>query len=333
MPRPRLEGLTQRRYRVLKAVVEEYVRTARPVGSVRVRELTGLDASPATIRNDMAALQGMGLIYRRHASSGRLPTPRGYRAYLQRAPKAELPEAQRRWLRHFLRSLAGEAEDAARIGARAIAQTTGLAGVAAIGPATMPRLAAASVTLVSDRIAKLSWRLSDGRSGEVLVHLPSPTNRQQADRWQSALSAAQGLSISRAISKLEGLSAELREALLKSILATSGFDVIVEGAANLAAQPEFSSGPALSEVLEAIAAAGALPAALMAAAAGPMGMCISHEQPLSQLRACGLVVRTFSAPAARGMLAVLGPERMDYRLAIAALSEVKAALESAMGPA
>ena len=74
--------LTDRKKRVLRAIVETYIATAEPVGSKAVAEAAGLDVSTATIRNEMADLTELGYLEQPHTSAGRVPSPAGYRLYV-----------------------------------------------------------------------------------------------------------------------------------------------------------------------------------------------------------------------------------------------------------
>ena len=74
--------LSERKKKILRAVVESYVQNAEPVGSKAVAELAGLDVSSATIRNDMADLEEQGYLEQPHTSAGRIPSPKGYRLYV-----------------------------------------------------------------------------------------------------------------------------------------------------------------------------------------------------------------------------------------------------------
>src|SRR5213076_2251386 len=73
-----------RRLAVLRAIVQDYVATEEPVGSKALVERHGLGVSPATVRNDMAALEDEGLITQPHTSAGRVPTDKGYRLFVDR---------------------------------------------------------------------------------------------------------------------------------------------------------------------------------------------------------------------------------------------------------
>ncbi len=83
-------SLTDRKKKILRAVVESYIQTAEPVGSKALMELTELNVSSATIRNDLADLTELGYLEQPHTSAGRVPSPKGYRLYVN-----ELMEEQR----------------------------------------------------------------------------------------------------------------------------------------------------------------------------------------------------------------------------------------------
>ena len=77
-----LPALNERAQKLLKALVERYIADGQPVGSRALSRISGLDLSPASIRNIMADLEGAGIIASPHTSAGRIPTPRGYRFFV-----------------------------------------------------------------------------------------------------------------------------------------------------------------------------------------------------------------------------------------------------------
>ena len=74
--------LSERKKKVLRAIVDNYIRTAEPVGSKLIAQMPGMDFSSATIRNEMAELTALGLLEQPHTSAGRVPSPAGYRLYV-----------------------------------------------------------------------------------------------------------------------------------------------------------------------------------------------------------------------------------------------------------
>jgi len=93
--------LSPRRNQVLKLIVEEYVSSAEPVGSETVARRFGQDISSATVRNEMAVLEDLGLIYQPHTSAGRIPTDQGYRYYIEHLmDHYDLPVWEKRTISH-----------------------------------------------------------------------------------------------------------------------------------------------------------------------------------------------------------------------------------------
>ena len=118
-----------RRMTVLRAVVEDYIRTQEPVGSSALAKRHGLSVSSATVRNDMAALEDEGYLIQPYTSAGRIPTEKGYRFFVNRlASAAYLSEPQRLAVKEFL-SGSVNLDDALRRASKLLAQITGQVAV------------------------------------------------------------------------------------------------------------------------------------------------------------------------------------------------------------
>ena len=90
--------LTERKRRILRAIIDSYIQSAEPVGSKAIASAIGMEVSSATIRNEMADLESMGLLEKPHTSAGRIPSPKGYRLYvneLMEEHKLSLQETER----------------------------------------------------------------------------------------------------------------------------------------------------------------------------------------------------------------------------------------------
>src|SRR5438093_5048720 len=97
-----MTDLDERKAAVLRAIVEQYVETAQPVGSQAVTQSAGLGVSAATVRNEMSVLERDGYITQPHTSAGRVPTDRGYRYFVdQLAGAGHLPPVERRRIAEF----------------------------------------------------------------------------------------------------------------------------------------------------------------------------------------------------------------------------------------
>lgn len=163
--------LEDRKLAVLRAIVEDYVQTEEPVGSKALVERHNLGVSPATIRNDMAALEEEGYIAQPHTSAGRVPTDKGYRLFVDRLSTVKpLSPAERRAIQSFLAGPA-DLDDVIRRTVRLLAQLT--RQVAVVQYPSLARSTVRHIELVS---------LGPTRLMIVLI-----TN---SGRWSSACSTA-----------------------------------------------------------------------------------------------------------------------------------------------
>src|SRR5690606_24216560 len=117
-------SLDDRKLEVLRAIVEDYVSTQEPVGSKALVDRHQLGVSPATVRNDMAALEEEGLIAQPHTSAGRVPTDKGYRLFVDRLSTVKpLSAAERRAITSLLEG-AVDLDDVVQRSVRLLAQLT-----------------------------------------------------------------------------------------------------------------------------------------------------------------------------------------------------------------
>src|ERR671918_290535 len=123
--------LGPRKAAVLRAVVEEYVRSGEPVGSETIAESSGLGVSSATIRNEMAALEEMGYLSHPHTSAGRIPTDSGYRHYVDTQPHgARLRDAHRRAIAGYFAEAIMDLEEVLKGSVQLLSRLTQYAGLA-----------------------------------------------------------------------------------------------------------------------------------------------------------------------------------------------------------
>lgn len=166
--------LEERRLEVLRAIVEDFVSTHEPVGSKALVERHSLGVSPATIRNDMAALEDEGFITQPHTSAGRVPTDRGYRLFVDRLSGVKpLSAAERRAIESFL----GEAvdlDDVMQRTVRLLAQAT--KQVAMVQYPSLSRSRVRHVELVSMSSTRLMIIVvsDSGRVDQRTIDTPEP---------------------------------------------------------------------------------------------------------------------------------------------------------------
>ncbi|MBQ2582852.1 MAG: heat-inducible transcription repressor HrcA, partial [Erysipelotrichaceae bacterium] len=120
-------ALTQRMVDILKAIVDEFVATAEPVGSKTLVDKYGLPYSSATIRNDMVALETMGYLEKPHTSAGRIPSNKGYQYYCEHLLKKDMDDEIKYALANIFDRRSANIEDAIRESCRIVSEMTNLA--------------------------------------------------------------------------------------------------------------------------------------------------------------------------------------------------------------
>src|SRR5690349_16328096 len=234
-----------RKLAVLRAIVEDYVSTQEPVGSKALVERHQLGVSPATVRNDMAALEEEGLITQPHTSAGRIPTDKGYRLFVDRLTTIKpMSSSEKRAIATILDG-AVDLDDVVQRSVRLLAQLTHQ--VALVQYPTLSRSTVRHVEIVAMAPTRLLvvLILSSGRVEQRLVELASPVDDDAVSALRARVAAAVGgRIIAEASSELARLSAppgdaDIQDAVVAAMVEAmsdhrSSERVAVGGAANLA---------------------------------------------------------------------------------------------------
>jgi heat-inducible transcriptional repressor len=309
-----------RRLAVLRAIVEDYVATQEPVGSKALVERHSLGVSPATVRNDMAALEEEGFITQPHTSAGRIPTDKGYRLFVDRLTTLKpMSVAEKRAIATFLDG-AVDLDDVVHRSVRLLAQLT--RQVAVVQYPTLARSTVRHVELVSLAPNRLLvvLILSTGRVEQRLVELDQHVNDDDlADVRTKVHGAVLGETITDALARLRAL--EPVGPATASVVATlveamsdhrSDERVVVGGTANLARFGD-SFDIDVRPLLEALEEHVVLLKLLGEAHPGGVVVRIGHEGPYEELASTSVVATGYGpGDEALATLGIVGPTRMDY---------------------
>lgn len=325
-----------RKLEVLRAIVEDYVATEEPVGSKALVERHQLGVSPATVRNDMAALEEEGFITQPHTSAGRVPTDKGYRLFVDRLTTVKpMSAAEKRAIATFLDG-AVDLDDVVQRSVRLLAQLT--RQVAVVQYPTLSRSTVRHVEVVAlapERLL-LVLILSTGRVEQRLVELPAELAEADLAELRTRLNrAAVGEQISDAATALSSLAGEfavpLRPSAEKAVAALvdamsdhrSDERVAVGGTANLARFGD-SFDTAVRPMLEALEEHVVLLKLLgEATTGGALTVRIGHEGPYQELFSTSVVATGYGpSDHALATLGIVGPTRMDYPGTMAAVRAV-----------
>lgn len=333
MNRPHLD---ERLRRILTFVVESHVSRAEPVGSQYVRAAYHLSISPATIRNAMQRLEDLGLLGHPHTSAGRVPTEAGYRYYVDELMRPEpLPPSTRRAL--------DPAIDRVRRSEEGI--ETGVPGLLAKASRQLAVVAMrARDAWPVDRVNLVSLEggvvvlAIGGREGPLATAtwrpdpVPTPERLAQAETWirtrlplqgTGALAALAATARAEAPPNVAAILADVLPLAARLALEQEEPAVRIEGADNIAAQPEFQEPARLRPLVSLLAERGPLAQALQAFAASMTpDVRIGQENAPAAIRECSLVGMCISISGARGVVGVMGPVRMPYRRVVSLVAYI-----------
>ncbi len=322
-----------RKLAVLRAIVEDYVATEEPVGSKALVERHGLGVSPATVRNDMAALEEEGFITQPHTSAGRVPTDKGYRLFVDRLTTLKpMSVAEKRAIATILDG-AVDLDDVVQRSVRLLAQLT--RQVAVVQYPTLSRSTVRHVELValSPNRLLVVLILSTGRVEQRLLELETElTEAALADLRTRVNVAAVGSAIVEAGTALRGLAPERDDDVIGPVVDTlvdamsdhrSDERIVVGGAANLARFGD-SFDSAVRPLLEALEEHVVLLKLLgEASTGGAITVRIGHEGPYQELASTSVVATGYGpGDEALATLGIVGPTRMDYPGSMAAVRAV-----------
>jgi len=324
--------LDPRSQAILRAVIEEYVSTAQPVGSQALVDRFRLGVSSATVRNVMAELEGAGYLTHPHTSAGRIPTDAGYRLYVESiAPRISLAPVERLMIRHQFGQVEFASEQWFRLAAATIAGSTHAAGLATPAKPTNCRLRHVDLVATSSRTASLVVVLAEGSVKQELVPLDEPYEQEELDEIAGLLNGQLGgKSATQVANRLGLLAAEpdapvlsLRvmrrvERMMREFDAASVEDVFSDGLLNVMEAPEFSQSEKLRRVFAVLQNRDYLGSLLgKLAESGDVQVLIGTENGPDEMRDVSLVLATYGqADRALGVVGVLGPTRMSYPHAI-----------------
>jgi heat-inducible transcriptional repressor len=323
--------LDLRSQQILRAIIEEYIVTAEPVGSQSLVDRYSLAVSPATVRNVMAELEDAGYLSHPHTSAGRVPTDAGYRLYVESMPRISLAPVERLMIRHQFGQVEFASEQWFRLAAATIAGTTHAAGLATPAKPRSCRLRHVDLVATSTRTASLVVVLAEGSVKQELVPLDEPYDQHELDDVARLINAELANKSSRQVANRMSALADqpdtpplaLRvikrvEKMMREFDAAGVEDVFSDGLLNVMSEPEFTHSEKLRRVFAALQNRDYL-ASLVSrlASAGDVQVYIGAENESDEMRDVSLVLATYGQPGrALGVVGVLGPTRMAYPHAI-----------------
>ena len=319
--------LDDRKAAILRAIVAEYIETAQPVGSGHVARQSGLAVSPATVRNEMAVLEREGYLAQPHTSAGRIPTDKGYRFFVdQLSEPGPLDPAKRQQVRDFFRAAHGELERMLADTSRLLANLTDYAAVVVGPPHEAATIRSVQVVGLAPRVVLVVAVLSNGVVEKRLLELDDEVGEERVGAAGAHLAASV---VGRTLSSTGQPSPTGDEATDRLVsLAVSSLgeheddsEVFVGGASRMARA--FDAVETVRGVLGILEEQFVVVGLLQDVLDRGLSVAIGTEHGLESLAECAVVVAPYEVEGERaGTIGVLGPTRMNYPQAMAAVAVV-----------
>lgn len=318
--------LTERQLLILSVTVDDFIQSAQPVGSSQLSKKSELPYSSATIRNEMAELEGMGFLEKTHTSSGRVPSEKGYRFYVDNmlTPRP-LPLEDIEQLRSIFDSRLSEAEEVIRRSAMILSELTNYTAVLLgpeIGKHTIRRLSIVPLTADS----ALALIVTDtGHVEKRIFDIPQGLDPSNIEKMINILNdRLAGVALSDLQFRLEeevlavfrqhiDRYTELFASLQKAVVVSNDNNVFYGGKLNILNQPDFHDLHKIRDLMGVFEGSKLLPAILSAGGPG-IQIRIGSENSLAAMEDCSIVTVSYDIGQDQsGSIAIVGPKRMDYK--------------------
>ncbi|QUY61791.1 Heat-inducible transcription repressor HrcA [Gulosibacter molinativorax] len=326
--------VSERSLDVLRAIIGDYVETKEPVGSKRLVERHKFGVSAATIRNDMAQLEEAELITAPHTSSGRIPTDKGYRVFVDRLSGIRpLTTAQRRAIEDFMER-SSDPEELVVQSVRTLAQLTNSVAIGQLPSLLTSSIHRLELVSLSDRRILTVLITDSGRVEQRIVEIESEIDEDTLVKVRQHFNETLvGHSLQEAAKRIddltdpftgeeEVLASQLVNALIDQLNSNREDRLIIAGAANLArTERDFSSILPVLEAMEEQVVLLRLVAELDLQD-HEVAVSIGHENEEASFEETSILASGYMADRGEARLGILGPTRMDYRRNIAAVRAV-----------
>ncbi len=325
--------LSERKKKILRAIIESYVETAEPVGSKTISSAPGLNVSSATIRNEMADLENLGLLEQPHTSAGRIPSSKGYRIYvneLMEDYRLSLQETRR--LNELLNMRMRELDQVINQAGRIVSQITQSPAFALTTGASRMTIRRFDLLMVDHDAFIIVVMTDTNVVRNRLVRLPSELNESQLQLLNTLLNATfTGLTLDEITPELMRVASHAAgEAYgLISLVVSFAMEVLehleqrtvhTTGIASLLHHPEYRSLDRAAPLMTYLSEDKEL-SRFPLPEKDPMEILIGPENVAEALKDTSVVMASYDiGDGMRGVVGVVGPTRMDYAKISARLS-------------
>ncbi len=335
--------LSERKTKILNAIIQNYLETGEPVGSRTISKYTDLNLSSATIRNEMADLEELGYIIQPHASAGRIPSDKGYRFYVDHLMEDKDREVAE--MKQFVIEHTEKMEQVLQQVAKVLANNTNYATMVSAPTYNRNQVKFIQLSLVQDDQLLAVIVTQRNLVKNKIINLLEPIDNEALLKLNFLLNSnLNGLALEEInlgiITRMQeqaGVHGDIISQVLNTLAETMGADedirIYTSGTTNLFKYPELSdSAEKASELLSAFEEKQQLATLvtenLLNEENTGIQVYIGNESPIQTMKDCSVVTATYElGEGVRGTIGIVGPKRMDYEKVMNNLKELKKSLD------
>ena len=318
--------LSERKLKILQAIISDYVRSAEPVGSRTLSKKYELGISPATIRNDMADLEEMGYLTHPHTSAGRVPSDKAYRLYVNALmKKKELTKEEKRVIAQKLHGDINEFEKTIEHAAAILSEITNLTSFALTPAQDNDTLKYVNLLPVDEHTVVLMIVSESGKISNTALHMKVPYTEENLQLLAKTMTYSyKGKTISEVlthniienfetdITAMSGLAKNVMPNFMRTLEDMLNVNLYMEGLTNIFDIPEYNDLDKAKSFLSMLSQKEDFARKLMEREDG-MIVTIGEENPDDIMQDCSLITATYHVDGKMvGKIGVIGPTRMRY---------------------
>ena len=333
--------LSDRKYKILQAIIRNYLETGEPVGSRTISKYTDLNLSSATIRNEMADLEELGYILQPHTSAGRIPSDKGYRLYVDQMMEEkerevaemkemllEKEEKMDRLLKQAARLLANNTEYAAMISSPQYHRNKlKFIQLSRVDANQILAVIVVEGNVIKNSILNVLEELNDETLLKLNILLNTHLNGLSMDEINLGMISA----MKQQAGIHSEIVADVIDAVAEAIKADEDLEIYTSGAKNFFKYPELSDNQRASELITTFEEKQVLTELVQEKLDDEntgIQIYIGDETPVQGMKDCSIVTATYElGEGMKGTIGIVGPKRMDYERVVNNLKMLKSQLD------
>ena len=345
-----IQELSERKTKILHAIIKNYLETGEPVGSRTISKYTDLNLSSATIRNEMADLEELGYIVQPHTSAGRIPSDKGYRLYVdqmlaEKEEKLDHATQEVKEMHQMLLEKEDNMESILKQMAKMLAVNTNYATLV-----TAPQVKGnkikflqlsrvdvgqllATIVVEGNVIKNNMIHVEKSLDDETLLKLNILLNTNLNGLPIEDINLAMITKLKQQAGIYDGIIAEVMDAVAAVIRENDDIEIYTSGANNIFKYPELSDNQRASELINTLEEKQMLTELVQDSMADEnntgIQVYIGNETPVQTMKDCSVVTATYELEeGVKGTIGIIGPRRMDYDKVISTLTTLKSQLDT-----